>query len=70
MKCPVCNIEARITRNTTIVKMVEGQPKVFSRMEYKCMNPQCSKYNKVIKREDVEIPTSIINDEEPESEEE
>lgn len=51
MKCPKCDIEAKITSSKTIMK----GDKLFQRIEYSCRNKQCPNYNKVIATEDVPL---------------
>ena len=51
MKCPKCDIEAKITSSKLVIK--DGKP--YQRMEYSCRNKQCSNYNKVFETKDVPL---------------
>ena len=51
MKCPLCNVEARITKTCTTVEGDESpntETKVYTIQEISCMNKNCSNYEKVI----------------------
>ena len=64
MKCPLCNLEARIVKTSNVLRIKDGEPKLFTRMTYKCFNKQCDNYNKEIGTTEVEVPVSVVNEEE------
>lgn len=51
MKCPLCNLEMRITRSRNVVEnddTPETPTKLYTEMELSCMNKNCSNYQKVV----------------------
>ena len=58
MKCPKCDIEARITSSKNVMK--DG--KLFRRMEFSCRNKQCANYEKVIATDDVPLEYEIVEE--------
>jgi len=59
MKCPLCNIEARITKTTQHVNMEEQ--KLYRYMEFTCYNKKCKNYEKVIDEVREEVPDAIFD---------
>jgi len=52
MKCPRCNIEARISRSRYVTENDDNpdkQTKLFLEQSFTCRNPQCTDYGKVIR---------------------
>lgn len=58
MKCPKCDIEARITSSKNVMK--GGQ--LFRRIEYSCRNKNCPDYDKVIATEDIPQEYEVVDD--------
>jgi hypothetical protein len=59
MKCPLCNVEARIQRTYTKVvgdTSPETETKVYTAHDFVCRNKQCSNYEKVFQTVENEIP--------------
>lgn len=51
MKCPLCNVEAVITKSYTTVEgdsSPNTETKVYNVQEISCRNKNCSNYEKVI----------------------
>lgn len=48
MKCPLCNVEMRITKTRNIVEMDGETPKLYFDQDLTCMNKQCANYEKVV----------------------
>lgn len=66
MKCPLCNVEARIDSVSPVLKS-DG---LYNRISYKCRTKSCSNYDKVFKTEDSksDIPLIVETDEVPSTE--
>ena len=59
MKCPLCNIEARITATRNVVEhddTPDEQTTLFVVQDISCVNPECANYNKVIDTIRNELP--------------
>ena len=49
MKCPLCQVEMRITRSRNVIEFDEEQkPKLFIEQDLSCMNRKCDNYDKVV----------------------
>jgi len=51
MKCPLCQLEMRITRSRNVIEnddTPDRPTKLFYEQEISCLNKNCSNYNKVI----------------------
>lgn len=48
MKCPLCQLEARITKSRNIVEITDDVPRLFIEMEVSCVNKNCNNFEKVI----------------------
>ena len=50
MKCPLCQVEMRISRSRNIVEYDEEkkEPHLFVEQELSCMNKNCQNYEKVV----------------------
>ena len=61
MKCPLCQVEMRITRSRNVVEN-DTTPSVPTRLfveqDLSCLNKQCPNYKKVVKTIRNEIPLS------------
>ena len=55
MLCPLCSIEARISKSTYVIR----DNKLFIRFEYSCRNKECSNYDKVIGEEESEVEAIV-----------
>lgn len=58
MKCPLCNIEARIVSSKNIVK----NGKFYRRLVYSCLNTACDLFNKEIKKEDIQLEVENVDE--------
>lgn len=59
MKCPVCQVEMRITRSRNVVEndnTPDAPTKLFVEQDLSCINKQCRNYLKVVKTIRNEIP--------------
>lgn len=56
MKCPLCNVEARI-ETTSLVLKKDG---IYDRFFYKCRTKGCGNYGKVFKTEDSKSDKKVI----------
>lgn len=52
MKCPICNIEAKIGRTESVVE--EGY--VLKILHFVCRNQRCDRYNKEVGKKEVREP--------------
>ena len=51
MKCPLCQLEMRITRSRNVVEnddTPDTPTRLFYEQEMSCLNKNCSNYNKVV----------------------
>jgi len=50
MKCPLCNVELRITKCRNIVEYDEEthKPKLFFEQDMSCLNKDCANYEQVV----------------------
>ena len=51
MKCPLCNLEMRITKTRNILEndnTPDAETKLFTEQDLSCMNKNCSNYEKVV----------------------
>ena len=51
MKCPLCKIEMRISRTRNIIEndnTPDAETKLYIEQELKCLNKNCSNYDKVV----------------------
>ena len=55
MICPLCKIEAKISKATNVIK----DNKLYRRFEYSCRNKDCENYDKPIGDEENELPVVI-----------
>ncbi len=59
MKCPLCQVEMRITRSRNIVTnddTPEQPTRLYVEQEIKCMNKNCDNYDKVVETIRSELP--------------
>lgn len=59
MKCPLCQVEMRITRSRNILENDDNPDiptKLFVVQEVSCMNKDCANYEKVIDSVKNELP--------------
>ena len=56
MKCPVCQVELRITRSRNLIEMDGDKPRLFVEMDLTCINKQCQNYEKVVETSRSEQP--------------
>ena len=59
MKCPICQLEMRITRSRNIVTnddTPDKPTKLYVEQEMSCMNKNCKNYNTVVETIRNEIP--------------
>ena len=59
MKCPVCQLEMRITRSRNVVEnddTPDRETKLFNEMEISCMNKNCKNYKQVVQIVKNEVP--------------
>jgi hypothetical protein len=57
MKCPLCDIEAVITKTRQAFNMEEQ--KLFRYIEFSCRNKKCPNFEKVIGEDKDELPVTI-----------
>lgn len=55
MLCPLCSIEARISKSAYVIR----ENKLYIRFEYSCRNKECSNYDKVIGEEESEVEAIV-----------
>ena len=55
MVCPLCKIEARISKATNVFR----NEKLYKRFEYSCRNKECENYEKEIGDEEIELDVTI-----------
>ena len=49
MKCPLCQVEMRITRSRNVIEFDEEQkPKLFIEQDLTCLTKTCPNYDKVV----------------------
>ena len=59
MKCPLCQVEMRITRSRNVVEnddTPDTPTKLFVEQEISCLNKNCNNYNTVVETVKSEIP--------------
>ena len=56
MKCPLCQVEMRITNSRNIVEIDEGTPHLYFEMDLSCLNKNCENYEKVVYTQKDEQP--------------
>lgn len=59
MKCPLCNVEMRITKTRNILEndnTPDAETKLFVEQDMSCMNKDCSNFEKVVQTVRNEIP--------------
>lgn len=59
MKCPLCQLEMRITRSRNVVEhddTPDEPTKLYVEQEMSCVNKNCSNYNTVVETVKNEIP--------------
>jgi len=56
MKCPLCEIEMRITASRNIIKMEDDVPHLFTEQDLSCLNEKCENYNTVVETVSNEQP--------------
>lgn len=59
MKCPLCQVEMRITRSRNVVEnddTPDKQTKLFVEQDLSCMNKSCKNYQTVVSTVKSEIP--------------
>lgn len=61
MKCPLCNVELRITKSRVILEdddRPDKPTKVYREQDLSCMNKACTNYKKVVETVRNEIPVN------------
>lgn len=59
MKCPLCQVEMRISRSRNVVEnddTPDTPTKLFIEQELKCLNKNCQNYDKVMQTFKNEVP--------------
>ena len=59
MKCPLCQVELRITRSRNVVEHDDTpneETKLYVEQELSCLNKGCANYNTVVETIKNEIP--------------
>lgn len=59
MKCPLCNLEMRITKTRNILEndnTPDAETKLYVEQDLSCLNKNCSNYEKVVETVRTEIP--------------
>lgn len=59
MKCPVCQLEMRISRSRNVVEnddTPDKETKLYRLQELSCMNENCANYDKVVETVKNELP--------------
>ena len=59
MKCPLCNVEMRITSSKNVIENDDTpsvETKLYVVQELSCMNSNCNNYNKVVETIKTELP--------------
>ena len=59
MKCPLCQVEMRITRSRNVVEndtTPNEVTKLYIEQDLSCLNKQCANYKKVVKTVRNELP--------------
>ena len=59
MKCPLCQVEMRITRSRNVVEHDDTpneETKLYIEQELSCLNKNCSNYNTVVQTVKNELP--------------
>ena len=59
MKCPLCQVEMRISRSRNVVEnddTPDVETKLYVDQELKCLNRNCANYDKVVQTVRNEIP--------------
>ena len=59
MKCPLCNVEMRITKTRNILEndnTPDAETKLYVEQDLSCMNKNCPNYEKIVETSKTEIP--------------
>ena len=59
MKCPVCQLELRITRSRNVVEnddRPDSPTKLYVEQEMRCLNKQCRNFDKIVETVRLEQP--------------
>ena len=59
MKCPLCNVEMRITKTRNILEndnTPDAETKLFVEQDLTCLNKNCSNFERVVQTVRNEIP--------------
>lgn len=56
MKCPLCDVEMRITNTKNVLRMIDNVPHLYVAQDLSCMNKQCGNYDKVVETVENEQP--------------
>ena len=59
MKCPLCNLEMRITRTRNILEndnTPDAETKLFVEQDLSCVNENCNNHNKIVETVRHEVP--------------
>lgn len=59
MKCPLCQLEARVYRSRNVAEnddTPDEQTRIFTELDMACMNKQCANYEQIIGTERIELP--------------
>ena len=56
MKCPLCQLELRVTRSRNIVEIIDNVPHLYLEFDLSCLNKNCDNYEKVVETKRDEQP--------------
>lgn len=48
MKCPLCQLEMRISKSRNIVEIEDNVPHLYVEMDLSCTNKSCENYNSIV----------------------
>ena len=56
MKCPLCQLEMRISKTRNIIDTSGETPRLFVEQDMSCMNEKCENYDTVVDTVRSELP--------------
>lgn len=56
MKCPICQVEMRISKSRNIVEIIDNVPHLYLELDMSCRNKECKNYDKVVDKDRTEQP--------------
>ena len=56
MKCPLCQVEMRISKSRNIVEIIDDTPHLYLELDLTCYNKNCENYEKVVDTRRDELP--------------